>query len=201
MGKWLVAWAALFSFAPEVADAHMAWTGGGAFWGGFLHPLTSVDEVCFLVALGIWLTFNEPHARLWGVGVVAVVPALAAVIVWWTGREFSTLPGMAALMIVAGLGAAVRLKIPAAPLAAFAGLGAALIGAETGQAASGLSPGGFIIGASLSPLMLAIYLLEGLRRLKAEWQGIACRAIASWIAAIGIMMLTFELWQPHVPFR
>jgi len=197
MGKWLVAWAALFSLAPEVADAHMAWAGAGAFWGGFLHPLTSVDQVCFLLALSIWLMFNEPRARLWAVGVVAVVPAVAAVIVWWSGREFSTLPGMATLMIVAGLAAAVRLKTPPAMLASFAVLGAALIGAETGQAASGLSPGGFIIGASLSPLMLSIYLLEGLRRLRAEWQSIACRAIASWIAAIGIMMVTFELWRRH----
>ena len=200
MGKWLFAWAALFSLAPDAADAHMAWTGGGAFWGGFLHPLTSVDEVGFLLALGIWLMFNEPRARLWAVGTIAVVPALAAIILWRSGREFPTLPGMAALMIVAGLAGAVRLKAPAALLAVFAALGAALIGAETGQAASGLSPGGFIIGASLSPLMLSVYLLEGLRRLKAEWQGIACRAVASWIAAIGIMMVTFVLWQRHVSF-
>jgi hypothetical protein len=45
--------------------------------------------------------------------------------------------------------------------------------------------------------MLSTYLLEGLRRLRAEWQSIACRAIASWIAAIGIMMVTFELWRRH----
>jgi len=34
--------------------------------------------------------------------------------------------------------------------------------------------------------------------LRAEWQIIACRAVASWIAAIGIMMLAFELWQRQV---
>ena len=190
----------MFSLAPDAADAHMAWAGAGAFWGGFPHPLTSVDEVCFLLALGIWLMFNEPRARLWAVGTIAVVPALAAIVLWWSGREFSTLPGMAILLIVAGLAGAVRFKTPVAIVTAFAVLGAALIGAETGQAASGLSAGGFIIGASLSPFMLLVYLLEGLRRLKAEWQGIACRAVASWIAAIGIMMVTFELWQRHVSF-
>jgi hypothetical protein len=41
--------------------------------------------------------------------------------------------------------------------------------------------------------MPLVYLLAGLGRPKSEWQNIACRAVASWIAAIGIMMLTFEL--------
>lgn len=189
---------ALLCLAPDAASAHVAWKGGGAFWAGFLHPVTSVDEVCFLLALSIWSTCHEPSARLWTLGVIAAVPGVAAVILWWSGREVSTLPGMAALMIIAGLGAAVRFKVKGPILVVFAGVGAWLIGTETGQAASGLSPGGFIIGASLSPLMLSVVLLDGLLRLKAEWQSIACRAVASWIAAIGIMMLTFELWQRHV---
>jgi urease accessory protein len=197
----LLSLSVLLCLAPDAAQAHMAWQGGGAFWAGFLHPVTSIDEVCFLVALSIWSTFNVPVARLWTLAVIATVPAVAAVTLWWSGRELSTLAGMAALMIVAGLGGAVRLKMPSAMLATVACAGAWLIGSETGQAASGLSPGGFIIGGSLSPLMLSILLLDGLLYLRAEWQRIACRAVASWIAAIGIMMLTFELWQPHAPMR
>jgi hypothetical protein len=105
---------------------------------------------------------------------------------------------MAALMIIAGLGGAIRLKIHYTILVALAATGACLIGTETGKALGALSPGAFIIGASLSPLILLVYFLGGLERLRSEWQAIACRAVASWIAAIGIMMLTFELWQPHV---
>jgi hydrogenase/urease accessory protein HupE len=198
MRKWLCASPALLLFAPTTASAHVVWEGGGAFWAGFLHPLTSVDQVCFLLALSIWLNFNEPQARLWSMGVVVTLSALAAVVSWWSERAFTTLPGMTALMIIAGLGGAVRFKIHDTILVALAAAGACLIGTETGKAVGVLSPGAFIVGASLSPLILLVYILGGLERLRSEWQAIACRAIASWIAAVGIMMLTFELWQPHV---
>jgi urease accessory protein len=197
--KWLFAMAAPICFLPNAASAHMAWAGAGGFWSGFLHPLTSLDEVCFLVALSIWATFNEPHARLGTLGVIAAVPTVAAVFLLWSGREISTLPWMAALMIVAGLGGALRFKVQGIILVTFAAMGAGLIGAETGQAVGGLSPGEFIIGAWLSPIMLTVFLLDGVGHLRAEWQIIACRAVASWIAAIGIMMSAFELWQRHIP--
>ena len=196
---WPFALAALICFLPGPASAHMAWAGAGGFWSGFLHPLTSPDEVCFLLALSIWSTFNEPYARLWTLGVVATVPAAAAVALLWSGRELATLPWMAGLMIVAGLGGALRLKVQGVLLVAFAAVGAGLIGAETGQAVGGLSPGEFIIGAWLSPVMLTVFLVDGVGHLRAEWQIIACRAVASWIAAIGIMMSAFELWQRHAP--
>lgn len=199
MRKLLSALPALLLFEPSTASAHVVWEGGGAFWAGFLHPLTSVDQVCFLLALSIWLNFNEPQARLWSMGAVFTLSALAAVVSWWSKREFSTLPVMTALMVVAGLGGAIRFKIHGTILVALAAAGACLIGTETGKAVGVLSPGAFIIGASLSTLILLVYLLGGLERLRSEWQAIACRAIASWIAAIGIMMLTFELWQPHIP--
>jgi len=201
--KLLVVLAAVLCLWPAGADAHVVWAGGGAFWAGFLHPLTSLDEICFLVALSIWSTFNGPSTRFRTLCTIAAVPGVAAVVLWWSGQELSTVPVMAALMIVAGLGGAARFKVQGVILLAIAVIGAWFIGSETGQAVGKLSPGGFIIGASLSPAMLFLYLLGGLERLRLEWQTIACRAIASWIAAIGIMMLTFELvrhrvlMQPH----
>jgi hydrogenase/urease accessory protein HupE len=105
MRKWLFASPALLLFEPSTASAHVVWEGGGAFWAGFLHPLTSVDQVCFLLALSIWLNFN-PQARLSSMGVVVTLSALAAVVSRCGERELSTLPGMAALMIIAGLGGA-----------------------------------------------------------------------------------------------
>jgi urease accessory protein len=201
--RLLVALAILLCVAPTGADAHMVWAGGGAFWAGFLHPLTSLDEVCFLLSLSIWSKFNESSARLWVLGTIGAVTTVAAVILWWSGQELSTVASMATLMIVTGLGGAGRFKVQSVILVAVAAIGAWFMGSETGQAVGGLSPVGFIIGASLSPTMLLVYLLAGLGRLRSEWQTIACRAVASWIAAIGIMMLTFELvrhrvlMQPH----
>jgi hypothetical protein len=77
---------------------------GGAFWTGFLRPITSFDEFGFLLALSIWSTFNEPYARLWVLGVISGVPATTAVALWSSGRQLSAPPIMAALMIVTGRG-------------------------------------------------------------------------------------------------
>ena len=199
--RLLIALAIVLCLAPDGADAHMVWAGGGAFWAGFLHPLTSLDEICFLVSLSIWSTFNEPSTRLWVLGTIGAVTTVAAVILWWSGQELSTIPAMAALMIVTGLGGATRFKVQSVILVSLAAIGAWFIGSETGQAVGGLSPGGFIIGASLSPTMLFVYLLMGLKRLRSEWQSIASRAVASWIAAIGIMILTFELAPHRLPMQ
>jgi hypothetical protein len=170
---------------------------GGAFWTGFLRPITSFDEFGFLLALSIWSTFNEPYARLWVLGVISGVPATTAVALWSSGRQLSAPPIMAALMIVTGGGA--RLKIPGEILVAFAAIGAWFIGTEAAQSVDGMSPGGFILGALLSPVMLLAYFLSLLGRLKAEWRDIACRAVAISIAAIGMMTWTFELWRGHSP--
>ena len=199
--RLLIALTILICLAPSSADAHMVWAGGGAFWAGFLHPLTSLDEICFLVALSIWSTFNEPSTRVWVLGTIGAVTTVAAVILWWSGQELSTIPAMATLMIVTGLGGATRLKVQSAILVPLAAIGAWFIGSETGQAVGGLSPIGFIVGASLSPTMLFLYLLMGLERLNSDWQSIASRAVASWIAAIGIMMLTFELARHRLPMQ
>jgi len=199
--RLLIVLVILSCLAPSGADAHMVWAGGGAFWAGFLHPLTSLDEICFLVALSIWSTFNEPSTRVWVLGTIGAVTTVAAVILWWSGRELSTIPAMATLMIVTGLGGATRFKVESVILVPLAAIGAWFIGSETGQAVGGLSPIGFIVGASLSPTMLFLYLLMGLERLNSDWQSIASRAVASWIAAIGIMMLTFELARHRLPMQ
>jgi hydrogenase/urease accessory protein HupE len=179
----------------------MVWAGGGAFWAGFLHPLTSLDAICFLVSLSIWSTFNKPSTRFWVLGTIGAVTTGAAVTLWSSGQELSTIPAMPTLMIVTGLGGATRFKVQSVVLVLLAAIGAWFIGSETGQAVGGLSPVGFIVGASLSPTMLFLYLLMGLERLRSEWQSIASRAVASWIAAIGIMMLTFELVRYRLPIQ
>jgi hydrogenase/urease accessory protein HupE len=174
---------------------------GVAFWVGLLRPITSFDEFGFLLALSIWSTFNEPYARLWVLGAISAVPAATAtaVALWSSGRQLSALPVMAALMIVTGVGGGARLKIPGEILVAFAAIGAWFIGTEAAQSVDGMSPRGFILGASLGPAMLLACFLSLLGRLKAEWRDIACRAVAISIAAIGMMTWTFEVWRAHSP--
>jgi hypothetical protein len=84
-------------------------------------------------------------------------------------------------------------------LIVFAGIGAWFIGCESRLAVDGMAPGGCILGAPLSPVTLFAHLLIVRGCLRVEWRDIACRAVASSIAAIGTMILTFEFWRGHSP--
>ncbi len=46
--------AILLILFPSVASAHMETGGIGGFSGGFLHPLTGLDHVAAMVAVGLW---------------------------------------------------------------------------------------------------------------------------------------------------
>ena len=46
--------AALLIFLPSAADAHTETGGIGGFVGGFLHPLTGLDHIAAMVAVGLW---------------------------------------------------------------------------------------------------------------------------------------------------
>ena len=105
---------------PNTLDAHVT----SAFRSRLLDWISSTKsfvEFSFLLALGIWSTFNEPDVRLWMSGVIAAVPAVAAVALWWSGRQLPSLPA-AALMIVAGVGGGARWKIPSAILVTLAAM-------------------------------------------------------------------------------
>ena len=51
--RWLTL-AALLVLVPSVADAHSETGSIGGFVGGFLHPLTGLDHIAAMVAVGLW---------------------------------------------------------------------------------------------------------------------------------------------------
>src|SRR5262245_25969574 len=47
---------------PANAVAHTTAQGGGNFWAGAAHSLTSLNQLCFLAGLAVWTRFHEPEA-------------------------------------------------------------------------------------------------------------------------------------------
>ncbi len=45
---------ALIVLIPSMADAHTETGGIGGFVGGFMHPLTGLDHIAAMVAVGLW---------------------------------------------------------------------------------------------------------------------------------------------------
>jgi urease accessory protein len=180
--------------APAAAEAHTALRGVGSFWSGVAHLLTSLDQLGFLLGLAIWTSFHDRRldARMIG---AAFAAALIGV---WFGISFGEAPrldlaaAMAALMTAVGLAGAARLRIGAAPLVSLAVAGGVIGGAASADATVGLSVALFSLGASIATASVLSYGLLAARRLETDWGRIARRAGASWIAAIGLMMLALS---------
>jgi urease accessory protein len=184
--------------APTASEAHLVNTRLGDFYGGAIHPLTGFESVLPWLALAILAAFQREQRGRW---LLLIFPlGLAA------GAGLSVLfpaPGIAAflnLLSVAGVGLLVAFAA-ALPAPVFIGLAAvvAMVGGyDNGLAMApdtnrilfvgGVTAAGYVFVTLASGLIFAF--LDGGG---GGWRSIALRAGGSWIAAVGVMVLGFEL--------
>jgi urease accessory protein len=185
----LWALAALALGAPP-AHAHDAFGNAGAFWGGFLHPLTALEHVLAIVAFGLLAGLQSPR------------PAFAALLAFALALALGGIAGMAgwlppdlgfaaagSIAVVALLVALARPLPPAVLMALAVGLGL-LHGAANGAAVpAGVDRIAFLLGIVAGPALVAHLLIGAVRRLEAPWTRIAVRVLGSWLAAVGLLVL------------
>jgi hypothetical protein len=90
----------------------------------------------------------------------------------------------------------VRLRLGFAPVLGLASLGGAASGVAAGRDAAGAAIGLFSLGSAIAGAAVLSYGLLATRRVEVEWGRIALRAVASWIAAIGVILVAFALAYP-----
>ena len=180
--------------STDTAHAHVASEKVGAFYAGLLHPLTAPEHVLPMVALGL-LAGQQGLSK--GQGVLLVFPVAMAL-----GASLALLRPALGWVPLLNLGSAVLLgglvaaawRLPAALLYALALLFGMTHGYANGAAiTSTLSPTVFILGLIIASLFVLSYGIAGtdyLLRLKPVWLRIAVRVAGSWIAAIGILVLS-----------
>ena len=180
---------------PASANAHTALLGIGGFWSGVAHLLTSPDELLLLLGLAIWTSFQDVRldARVIGASLFAVLVGVWIGTGILAGTQLNLVPAGAVLMMVVGLAGAVRLRMGAAPVISLALATGLACGAASADAVSDLSVALFSLGGSVAAASVLSYALLAARCFESEWGGIARRAGASWIAAIGLMMLAFSV--------
>jgi hydrogenase/urease accessory protein HupE len=181
---------------PATAEAHSAIEGIGSFWSGVAHLLTSFDQLAFLVGLAIWASFYEVRwdARVIGATFAAFIAGVFLGV--WIGAQLHLPGAVAALMMLVGLAGAARLRIGVMPLLGLALAGGLIGGAAAADATTGLSVGLFSLGGSITSASVLSYGLLAARCVKVEWGRIALRAGASWIAAVGLVVLAAS-FNPH----
>jgi len=178
--------------APGVAAAHPM-PGVGDFYAGMLHPVTAIEFLLPMIALGLLagqqnrrsaITMLACFPAALAVGAVLANPSHVPSVVGWVN-----LGSMAAL----GLLVAAARPLPAGISVALSFLVGLAIGVANGAELGGqLSDYRFVLGLALAGLMLVSYGIGCVRRLRAPWMLIGFRVVGSWIAAVGILVLALR---------
>ena len=180
---------------PEPGEAHTALQSMGSFWSGVAHLLTSLDQLAFLLGVAIWTGFygGRIDTRVIGTAFVAVFIGVFLGALIDPGPGWDLAAPIAGLMMVVGLAGAARLGCGPAPLLGVTSAGGLVTGAASSLGAAGLSIGLFALGGSIVSASILSYGLLAARGLETEWGRVILRVVASWIAAIGLMMLAFSI--------
>jgi urease accessory protein len=185
----IAAWLALT--APAVAHAPIMGIGG--VFGGVIHAVLIPEHGLTVLALGLVLGRQEPQVRRRGLLVFATALTFGLVAAAFIAE--ASLPGDVLLLATGTLG----LLIAAAwmpPrvvlfLAALAGLMLALDSKPDGT--SGGETIRMLIGSGLGAAVALLAVAEGSAYLRGHFLLIAARIAGSWIAAIGIMVLSLRI--------
>jgi urease accessory protein len=186
---------------PVVALAHTGHGSVSASQGGLaaglLHPLSGLDHVLAMLAVGMWA------AQIGGRAVWIVPSAFVGMMLVGAARgaQHAALPlveiGIAASVVVLGLALAGAVRVPTAVAAMAVGLFAILHGHSHGTEAAGLSGVGYGVGLSLATACLhgaGIALARSLRTLAPR---LALRYAGGAVAADGVMLCAGVLFDVH----
>lgn len=184
------------AMVPATAEAHLATTRFGDFYGGALHLGTAPEHVLALLALGLLAGLQDPRDGRWilAAAPLGLLAGGAVALVLPQGTPAAAI-GMVLLTLL-GLLAALARPVPALPLAGAGLLIGLLHGYQNGLAASDASVVSLFILGFVACGLVGLALIAALAvatRQRTAWGVIALRAGGSWIAAIGVMMLGFGL--------
>ena len=139
---------------PSLAHAHVGFGETNGFLHGVSHPLTGIDHVCAMIAVGLWAAQAGGRA-IWAVPLAFVSVMLLGNASGMTGVHFpfaETGIALSVLMLGLFIAAAVRLPLPASVLVVglFALCHGHAHGAEMPATASALEyAGGFALATAL----------------------------------------------------
>jgi len=181
--------------APTLALAHVGADGSAhahvGFADGLLHPLTGLDHLAAMLAVGVWsaLTARQARDMAWAPLAFAAM-LLAGALAGFAGLPLPAVePMIAASLLVLGLLLAARLHLPGPAAAALVGVFAVFHGVAHGVELAGATGG----AAALAGMVLATALLHA-AGLAVGW---ALRTRFSWgprlagvaVAVFGASML------------
>ena len=192
--SWPVSAAAALALLPAPAAAHLVTTGLGPVYDGITHFMVSFEDLLPVVALALLAGLNGTRS-----GRIAL---LFLPVAWLAGglggvlTGVMPLPGMAtavATLVLGGLVAIDRRLSPRVVAALAAALGL-LHGWSNGAGLAAANREGLALLGIGGMVFVAVALLAALAAsVRAEAGRIAVRVAGSWIAAIGLLLIGWQL--------
>lgn len=158
---------------------HGAQAAGGAFADGFAHPFTGLDHLAAMLAVGLWSALTQRGGRMLAAPLAFAALLLTGALLGLAGLSLPGVePMVAASVLVLGLIAAARWRVPATGSVALVGAFAVFHGLAHGAELQG--------GAALAGMVAATALLHAgglafglkLRAMAPLWSRVAGGAIA-----------------------
>jgi hypothetical protein len=182
-----------FALAPQLAHAHLVSTGLGPVYDGMVHFALTPEFVLPALAIAILSGLRgKRHAR----GALVALP-VAWLVAGIAGDAIGVaMPDALAWLPLLLVGGFVALDLPLRPAATTAiaiVLGSALgcaNGAALAKAGAGL-PG--VLGSTAAIFVVVTLGAAAATAWQASWLRIAWRAVGSWIAAAGLLLLGWSL--------
>ena len=177
---------------PSCALAHPM-KGVGDFYAGMLHPMTSVE--CVLPIIALSLLAGQQNRRT-AIGILSSFP-IASMLGTLLALLLPVSPFIAVIntsaMAVLGILVALNRSLPIGiSVILSAVLGLTVGWANGGELTSDTSAYRFIPGLAVVGLLLISYGIALVRSLNVPWAKTAMRVTGSWIAAIGILVLSLN---------
>ena len=181
--------------AATSAEAHLVNTDLGPFYGGLVHPITALEHLLPLVALGLLSGQQGPAtARR-----VLVLLPLGLAGGAWLSYARPGWPGIQSLnllsLLILGLLVAVNWHLPMGVTEGLSLIFGVTHGAANGAAAvgAGVSRDLFVVGLLTAAVVLATLVPALVLSLRVAWGQVAVRVVGSWIAAVGLLIVSFAL--------
>ena len=179
---------------PSPAEAHLVTTGLGPIYDGISHVLMSPDDLVPILAMAFLAGLNGPAAGRRTLFALTGAWVIGGVAGFYSGQ--SLLPGAAVAMsfLVLGVLTAVDRRLSPAIVSGLAVVVGMLHGwlngagiAESQRELLGL------VGIASVVFVLVALASAFVVSLRTAWTRIAVRVAGSWIAAIGLLMLGWNL--------
>ncbi len=185
---------AAFALLPQAAHAHLVTTGLGPLYDGIMHFLVSFEDLLPVVAMALLAGLNGPRA---GRRALFVLPA-AWLLGGWAGYASGAAPAgawaTALSALVLGLLVAADRRLPIALVTALAALLGLLHGWLNGAGIAEANREGLALAGIGGAVFVFVALLAAVAAsVQAQAARIAVRVAGSWIAAVGVLLIGWQL--------